>query len=146
MTTSTPETSNTSTSTSTSNVAAAAAADAAAKAAEQYIAAWNETDAARRLDLLQAGWTEDARYIDPMAKAEGRTQIAALIEGVQQRFPGFRFKLKGTPDAHGEHLRFSWMLGPEGAQDLIEGTDFARLAAGKLQAVTGFLDKVPVGA
>jgi hypothetical protein len=37
-------------------------------------------------------------------------------------------------------------LGPSGAEDLIEGTDFAQLDAGRLQSVTGFLDKVPVGA
>ena len=36
--------------------------------------------------------------------------------------------------------------GPSGAEDLVEGTDFVQLESGKLRAVTGFLDKVPVGA
>jgi hypothetical protein len=114
--------------------------------AEHYIAVWNETDAERRLELLETHWTEDARYVDPLAQARGRPQISALVGGVQQRFPGFRFALKGQPDAHGDRLRFSWTLGPSGAEDLIEGTDFAQLEAGRLQSVTGFLDKVPVGA
>ena len=114
--------------------------------AEHYIAVWNETDAERRLELLETHWTEDARYVDPLAQARGRPQISALVGGVQQRFPGFRFALKGQPDAHGDRLRFSWTLGPSGAEDLIEGTDFAQLDAGRLQSVTGFLDKVPVGA
>ena len=114
--------------------------------AEHYIAVWNETDAERRLELLETHWTEDARYVDPLAQPRGRPQISALVGGVQQRFPGFRFALKGQPDAHGDRLRFSWTLGPSGAEDLIEGTDFAQLAAGRLQSVTGFLDKVPVGA
>jgi hypothetical protein len=118
----------------------------AARVADQYIALWNETDAARRLQLLQAHWTGDARYVDPMAEASGHAQISTLVGGVQQRFPGFRFRLKGQPDGHGEHLRFSWTLGPSGAEDLIEGTDFAQLDDGRLRAVTGFLDKVPVGA
>ena len=118
----------------------------AARVAEHYIAVWNETDAERRLRLLETHWTEDARYVDPLAQASGRTQISALVSGVQQRFPGFRFALKGQPDAHGDRLRFSWTLGPSGAEDLIEGTDFAQLEAGRLQSVTGFLDKVPVGA
>jgi hypothetical protein len=122
------------------------AASDAARVAGQYIALWNETDAARRLQLLEAHWTDDARYVDPMAQASGRAQISTLVGGVQQRFPGFSFRLKGQPDAHGEHLRFSWTLGPSGAEDLIEGTDFAQLDAGRLRAVTGFLDKVPVGA
>ena len=57
-----------------------------------------------------------------------------------------RLEADWTADAHGEHLRFSWTLGPSGAEDLIEGTDFAQVDGGKLRAVTGFLDKVPVGA
>lgn len=114
--------------------------------AERYIALWNETDAARRLQLLTDGWTTDASYADPLAQAAGAEGISALIAAVQARFPGFRFKLLGKPDAHGEHLRFSWTLGPEASQDLIQGTDFARLADGRLHSVTGFLDKVPAAA
>jgi hypothetical protein len=118
----------------------------ATRVAQQYIAVWNETDAERRLALLETHWADDARYVDPIMQGSGRTQISALVGGVHQRYPGFRFKLKGQPDAHGEHLRFSWTLGPSGAEDLIEGTDFAQLEAGKLRSVTGFLDKVPAGA
>jgi hypothetical protein len=114
--------------------------------AQAYIAVWNETDPARRAALIEAGWSADARYVDPMAQASGHAQISALVGAVHQRYPGFRFNLLGKADAHGDHLRFSWTLGPSSAQDLIQGTDFAQLDAGKLRSVTGFLDKVPVGA
>ena len=122
------------------------AAHNATAIAQRYIAVWNETDAARRAELIEAAWTADARYVDPMAQASGREQIGALNGAVHQRYPGFRFNLFGTPEAHGDNLRFSWTLGPSGAEDLIQGTDFARLDGGRLQSVTGFLDKVPVGA
>lgn len=122
------------------------AAHDATQIARDYIAVWNETDAARRAALIEAGWTANAQYIDPMAQASGHAQISALVGAVHQRFPGFRFHLLGKADAHGDQLRFSWTLGPSGAQDLIQGTDFAQLDAGKLRSVTGFLDKVPVGA
>ena len=118
----------------------------AKQVAEQYIAVWNETDEDRRLKLLETHWTDDARYIDPIAQASGRSQINALVGGVHQRYPGFRFALKGRVDGHGDQLRFSWTLGPSGAEDMIEGTDFVQLEAGKLQTVTGFLDKVPAAA
>lgn len=118
----------------------------ATRVAEQYIAVWNETDAARRAALIETGWTADARYVDPMAQASGREQISALVGAVHQRYPGFRFHLLGKAEAHGDNLRFSWTLGPSGTDDLIQGTDFAQVDAGKLRAVTGFLDKVPVGA
>lgn len=113
---------------------------------QRYIAVWNETDPARRAALLEAGWTANASYVDPMAQVSGHEQISALVGAVHQRYPGFRFNLFGTADAHGDNLRFSWTLGPSGAEDMIQGTDFATLDAGKLQSVTGFLDKVPAGA
>ena len=116
--------------------------------AERYIACWNERDPERRRALLSALWTEDATYLDPMMRAEGREGIAGLIEGVQARFPGFRFALTGRADGHADRLRFSWGLGPDGADGaLVEGTDFAVLAGdGRLRAVTGFLDRVPPAA
>ena len=94
--------------------------------AERYIACWNERDPERRRALLAALWTEDATYLDPLMRAEGRGGIAALIEGVQTRFPGFRFALKGRADGHADRLRFSWGLGPDGGGEAaVEGTDFA---------------------
>ncbi|MET3667072.1 nuclear transport factor 2 family protein [Caulobacter sp. 1776] len=115
----------------------------AAQIAQRYIDSWNETDAARRASLLATLWTEDARYVDPMMAGEGRGQIDALIAGVHQRFPGLRFALTGRPDGYGDKVRFSWILGPEGGEGLVEGTDFGVVENGRLRAVTGFLDKVP---
>jgi len=122
------------------------AAHDATTIAQRYIAVWNETDAVRRAALIEAGWTADAHYVDPIAQASGHEQISALVGAVHRRYPGFRFNLLGKADSHGDHLRFSWTLGPSGAEDLIQGTDFAQVDAGKLRSVTGFLDKVPVGA
>jgi hypothetical protein len=113
--------------------------------AQRYIASWNETEAATRRDLVSGLWTEDARYIDPMMKADGQDAIAALIGGVHSQFPGFRFTLAGTPDGHGQYVRFSWSLGPADGPVVARGTDFASVATdGRLAQVTGFLDQVPV--
>ncbi len=111
--------------------------------AETYIAAWNETDAAARKAMIADTWTGDATYVDPMAAVEGHAGVDALIAGVQERFPGFRFALIGEPDGHGEHVRFSWGLGPDGADAPIKGTDYVRVEDGRLKSVTGFLDQVP---
>ena len=112
--------------------------------AERYIALWNETDPTRRRQLLQALWTEDGSYVDPMMQARGHGQIDGLIAAVQQRFPDFRFRLvEGSADGHGDQLRFSWHLGPAGVEAPIKGTDFATLRGGRLQAVSGFIDELP---
>lgn len=108
--------------------------------AERYIALWNETDADRRMALLRRDWADDASYVDPMARAVGRSEISALIGAVQERFPGFRFALTGRADGHGEHVRFSWSLGPEGADAPIEGSDTLVVDGGFIARVIGFLE------
>lgn len=112
--------------------------------AQRYIAAWNETDPAARRAAVDELYSEDARYIDPMALAEGWEAIAATIAAVQGQFPGFVFRLAGPVDAHHDQARFSWELGPAGQQAPIVGFDVAVTdPAGRLQTVLGFLDKVP---
>ncbi|GAN78221.1 nuclear transport factor 2 family protein [Acidisphaera rubrifaciens] len=115
--------------------------------AVRYIATWNEADPDRRRALVAALWADDAAYRDPLSQARGHDAVAALIGGVQARFPDFRFTLAGQPDGHGTSVRFSWDLGPAGTDPVVQGTDFAELAPdGRLRAVTGFLDRVPAGA
>ncbi|WJR65319.1 nuclear transport factor 2 family protein [Neorhizobium sp. CSC1952] len=114
--------------------------------AERYLAIWNETDAARRRAMIADAWTEDGVYVDPLMHGKGHDWIDCLVEGVQTRFPGFRFALIGEADGYGDNLRFSWDLGPEGGEPIIKGTDFARLENGRLKTVHGFLDQVPAAA
>jgi SnoaL-like domain len=118
----------------------------ATKIADRYINVWNEKDPARRRALLVEGWSETATYVDPMMNGKGHEQIGAMIAAVQERFPGFLFALDGRVDGYGDHIRFSWKLGPPSEADMIKGTDFVVLEAGRLKSVTGFLDKVPAGA
>jgi SnoaL-like domain len=118
----------------------------AAYIADRYIEVWNETDLVRRNALLADGWCEDATYVDPLMRGDGRDRIGALIGGVHERFPGFRFTLDGCVDGYGDKIRFSWALGPEAEPDMIKGTDFAEIEDGRLKSVIGFLDKVPANA
>lgn len=111
--------------------------------AENYVRAWNETDAERRKPLLAAAFTDDVVYRDPIMQGDGHDGVAALIEGIHQRFDGFRFALKGKPDGFADRIRFSWTLGPQGADPVVEGTDIGIVDNGRLSSVTGFLDKVP---
>lgn len=114
---------------------------------ERYFAVWNEADAVRRNDLIAQTWAEDAHYVDPVMQGDGHAGIDALVQGVQQRFPGFRFRLFGAIDGHNDYVRFSWELGPEGGPAPIAGSDVAILSPdGRFQRVIGFLDRVPTHA
>jgi SnoaL-like domain len=110
----------------------------------RYLSCWNETDAAARRKLIEETWAAEASYVDPLAEAHGRDEIDATIAAVQGQFPGFVFTLAGPVDAHHQHARFTWGLGPEGAEPLVVGFDVAVTDAdSKIVSVLGFLDKVP---
>ena len=112
--------------------------------AQHYLTTWNETDPTARDAAVEALFATDARYVDPMVVAEGRQAITATIESAQQQFPGFTFRLAGSVDGHHDQVRFGWELGPSGGRAPIAGFDVAALdTAGRIQAVYGFLDKVP---
>ncbi|GAA4840516.1 nuclear transport factor 2 family protein [Kitasatospora terrestris] len=111
--------------------------------AERYIATWNETDPTARRKLVDELWAEDGRYTDPLAAVVGREAIDALLGAAQGQFPGLEFTL-GPVDAHHDIARFTWNLGPAGAEPLVIGFDV--LVAdedGRIASVHGFLDLVP---
>lgn len=115
------------------------------KTVERYLEIWNETDADDRLKKIREVWTEQATYTDPLAGVTGHAAINALIGAVQEQFAGMVFTLGGPVDAHHEIARFTWHLAPAGAPEpIVIGFDVAKAADdGRLEAVFGFLDKVP---
>ena len=111
---------------------------------ERYLAVWNETDAAARRAAIDEIFAADVRYVDPLAAVEGRDALDALIGAVQQQFPGLAFTAGGPVDGHHEQARFTWNLGPAGAEPLVVGFDVASLDGdGRVREVLGFIDKAP---
>jgi SnoaL-like domain len=110
-----------------------------------YIAAWNETDPARRREIIARTWTEDGSYLDAHRDGTGHAAIDAMIAAVQEQLPGYRVRLSSGVEAHHGRVRFSWTAGgTEQAPLFLGGTDFAVLAEdGRLRAVTGFIDAMP---
>ena len=106
-----------------------------------YIAMWNETDPERRRSIIEATWTDDASYLDPIMAGEGRDGIDAMVAGIQERFPGHRFRLSFGPDMHNDRVRFAWELAANGGDPVARGVDFGTVADdGRLRDVTGFLE------
>ncbi len=107
-----------------------------------YIATWNEKDPERRLALVSQTFSDDADYVDPLMRGEGREAIDAMIAAVQQQYADYRFELAAGPDAHNDRVRFSWhLVGNGGGAPVAIGHDFGTLAAdGRLSSVTGFLE------
>jgi hypothetical protein len=109
-----------------------------------YIRAWNERDPAARRAAIGEVWAADGRYTDPLIDVQGVADIDAVIAAAQEQFPAFVFRLTGAVDGHHSQCRFSWELGPAGADAPVAGSDVALVDAdGRLQTVLGFLDRVP---
>ncbi|GGK19528.1 isomerase [Streptomyces camponoticapitis] len=113
-------------------------------AVARYFTAWNAADE----DLekaVSAAFTEDGTYTDPLAEVAGHAGITAAIRGAHEQFPGFDFKLTGTPDAHHNLIRFTWdLVSREDGSAPAAGFDVITLAEdGRIGSVSGFLDRLP---
>ncbi|MFC7545514.1 nuclear transport factor 2 family protein [Plantactinospora sp. GCM10030261] len=110
----------------------------------RYLTVWNTGDQADRAALVQIVFTEDVRYVDPLADTGGHAGMVELVDGVRAMFPGLEFRPSGIVDGHHDVVRFGWQLGPAEGEPLAVGFDVARLAEdGRIRSVYGFLDKAP---
>jgi len=110
---------------------------------DAYVAAWNEQDAERRKGLLEAVFSADGTYRDPLYSVVGRDALAEHIEAYQQRFPNSSMDRQSRVDGYGDVLRFAWaIVGPEG-ETAIQGIDVVSVNGdGKIRAVTGFFGEL----
>lgn len=115
-------------------------ADRAQALVAQYIATWNETDAAARHALVREVFADDTAYADPMFAARGHDEVDVMIAGVHSAYPGCRFVATGSVEEHHDRLLWHWdLVGPDGVTPVAHGLDVAVLAAdGRLADVTGF--------
>jgi SnoaL-like domain len=107
---------------------------------DTYLATWNETDPAKRRELVEASLGADLWYRDPMLEADGLDAYDAMIAGVQAQFPGLVMRRTSQLDGHRDLVRFHWALGEPGADPAFAGIDVAKYDAdGKLHRIIGFV-------
>ncbi|GAA2932560.1 nuclear transport factor 2 family protein [Kitasatospora cinereorecta] len=114
-------------------------------AVQRYFAAWNAGTAEERAKAVAAAFTEDATYTDPLAEVRGHEELAAVIGGAREQFPGFDFVPTGKPDAHHGLARFTWdLVSRADGSAPVAGFDVITLAGdGRISSVSGFLDRLP---
>ena len=76
----------------------------------QYMAAWNEPEAAARSALLERCWSDAGVYLDPGVSLAGRDALAVHIAKVQAARPGARLAFMSGIDVHHNVVRFLWRL------------------------------------
>jgi hypothetical protein len=104
-----------------------------------YVAAWSETDEAKRRALLEKSWAENGTYTDPTVEVVGREALVQHIGGIHRQFADCRILLTSRVDEHHDRLRFTWaMVNPRGSRVSV-GIDFGEVGAdGRLIRITGF--------
>ncbi|BBG03624.1 MULTISPECIES: nuclear transport factor 2 family protein [Pseudonocardia] len=117
--------------------------------ARRYVEAFNRTDPGARRRLVAELFAPGCRYVDPLADVTGHDGVDGFLGTVQDRLPGFEFRLLGDIDAHHDRARFRWQAAPpesyaSGAEPPVIGFDVIVLdAEGRIEQVHGFLDAVP---
>jgi hypothetical protein len=111
---------------------------------DTYLQMWNETDVARRAEVIRAAWIDTGHYIDPLMEGRGHDGLSAMVDGVQAQFPGARFRRTTGVDEHHALVRFGWeLVGADGAV-IVAGLDIGVVAEdGRLDRIAGFLGELP---
>jgi hypothetical protein len=117
---------------------------AIAKTVTQYMAAWNEPEAAARSALLAQCWSDGGIYVDPGVSLAGRNALNAHIATVQASRPGARLEFMSGIDIHHDVVRFLWRLvRPDGTGGDIS-IDFGEIGPdGRLLRIVGFFGAAP---
>ena len=113
------------------------------EAVDGYFAAWNETDAAKREELIRKSCSEDVAYMDPNVPTtlQGHAALIGFIELAQKHFAGHKVMRHGPVASHHGRFKVKWTYpGPDGVSPF-DGIDFGDLDAdGRIAAVAGFVD------
>ena len=100
----------------------------------EYVAAWNEPDAATRLEILERCWADDAAYVDPNVELTGRSALCEHISKTQAKRPGARIEM----------MRFLWRLVRSNGSFGETSIDFGEVDAnGRLTKIVGFFGEAP---
>jgi len=116
-------------------------APAAEAAIDAYVAAWAETDPARRMALLRQCWSESGLFADAMGSAEGRANLDGYIAAAQRFMPGTRLERLGGATLVLDRARFAWRTSAPTGAVIGQGVNFAEFdAEGRIARLSGFWD------
>ena len=112
---------------------------------DTYIDMWNETDVARRAELIADGL--DRRRCLHRSAARGdrcRRPSARWSTASTRQLPGHRFARTSGIDSHHDHHRFGWELAATDGTVAVEGIDVAEVGPdGRFVRITGFFGALP---
>jgi hypothetical protein len=109
---------------------------------DHYLAAWNEPDAAIRLEQVEATWVDEGLLVDPLIEAVGPEAIAAAIGGLRDQMPGHALVRTTNVDTHHDHARFGWTVIAPDDSVAVAGIDVVTFTDGRIQTAIGFFGEL----
>jgi len=104
-----------------------------------YFAAWNETNADDRRQLLGRCLSDDVELIDPTGRWHGIPGLSERIASYHSSAPDTRVVPASGVDEHNGIERYAWRIVDPSGTELMQGLDVAeRDTAGRLQRIVMF--------
>lgn len=112
-----------------------------------YFAAWNETNARERAELLKRSVSENAELIDPTGRWRGFAGLSERIANYHAAAPGTTVVAASGVDHHNGIERYAWKIIDSSGTELMQGVDVAeRDPGGRLQRIVMFHGPLPPAA
>ena len=109
-----------------------------------YFAAWNETNADKRRQLLGRCVSGDAELIDPTGRWQGIAKLSDRIGNYHSSAPGTTVVPASGVDEHNGIERYAWKIVDSSGNELMEGLDIAqRDPTGRLHRIVMFRGPLP---
>jgi hypothetical protein len=109
-----------------------------------YFAAWNETDADDRRQLLGRCLSDDVELVDPTGRWLGVAGLSERIANYHASAPGTKVVPASGVDQHNGIERYAWRIVDPSGTVLMEGLDITeRDTAGRLQRIMMFHGPLP---
>jgi len=110
----------------------------------RFVAAWNDPDADRRAEVIDALFAPDARYCNASEEFSGRQACQAALTRTYDEFvsKGFEFASVGDAGAHQDAVVFRWEMEPaDGGEIAATGRMFGLLdQSGRVTRLYQFMD------
>nr|WP_322626114.1 VOC family protein [uncultured Flavobacterium sp.] len=106
---------------------------------KRHFELWNETDPAKRSEILNAIYAHDIEMVDRNFIANGNEQINTFIAELQQKNPKGKFSVKAMETNH-NIIRVYWQNGTPSKPDAVTGMDLFVVENGKVQKLYVFVD------
>jgi SnoaL-like domain len=112
---------------------------------EAYGKSWSETDAAKRLQLLEQSLNPDCVYTDPLVQTTGYEPLSEYMAELQKNISGVNF-VPTELKSHHDRTLMHWNMADGNGNILGQGASyFLHGADGRLKQMTGFFDPPNAG-